>query len=146
MNHVILKLVAVDLVIILAVYLFIFHGETGAGIFILGQGLLIDLLSGGMLGLFTLLYLIVFLSIKLASRPLDLQSTGGLVIIIFMSVLIKEILMVFFLFIFSREVTLSVVNLWSFILSSLCSGVIAPFVFDFMNILARLLNGEGSEI
>jgi rod shape-determining protein MreD len=146
MNHVILKLVAVDLVIILAVYLFVFQGETGAGIFLLGQGLLIDLLSGGMLGLFTLLYLIVFLSIKLASRPLDLLSTGGRIAIIFMAVLIKEILMVFFLSVSSREVTLSVADLWFFILSALCSGIIAPFVFDFMNTLARLLNGEGSEI
>lgn len=138
MNYVILRLMSIDLVIILAAYLFVFHGETGAGVFIIGQGLVMDVLSGGMFGLFTLLYLIVFLCIKLASRPLDLMSTGGLVAMICMATILKEMFLIMFLYVFSQEITLSVIDILFFILSAICSGIIAPLVFYCMNILDRL--------
>ena len=136
MNYIIPRLIDVDFVIILAVYLFVFHGEISAGVFISGQGLIMDVLSGGMFGLYIMLYLIIFVCVKLASRPLDLMSIGGLIVTICLAVMLKEFLLVFFLHVFSQEITLSVNDVLFFILSAICSGVIAPFVFYGMNILA----------
>ena len=146
MDHIIPRLIDVDLVIILSVYLFVFHGETSAGVFILGQGLVVDILSGGMFGLYIMLYLIVFVCVKLASRPLDLMSAGGLLASICMAVMLKEILLVVFLYVFSREITLSVIDIIYFILSAICSGIIAPFIFHCMNILDSFFKVADGEL
>ncbi|MDB9822253.1 rod shape-determining protein MreD [Deltaproteobacteria bacterium] len=145
MNHIVLKSIDVDIVIVLIVYLFIFYGETGAGIYAFGQGLIIDVFSGGMHGLFTLLYLIAFSIIKLVSRPLDLLSTGGQIAAIFMTVLLKKILMIILLYLFSLEITLTAADFLSFIFSAICSGLIAPFLFCFLNFLNRLFIGADGE-
>ena len=82
MNHIMPRYFDVDFVIIIIVYLAAFYGDTGAGIFAFGQGLLIDIFSGGMLGLFTLIYLIIFFGVRLSSNPLDILSPGVQIIII----------------------------------------------------------------
>ena len=135
MNHVLLKMFDVDLIIIIIVYLLIYYGETGAGIFAFGQGLLIDIFSGGIPGLFTLLYLIIFLCIKLGSLPLDLLSTGGQVVIIFLAVLLKKVLMIIFLHLFSLDIAFSSSDFLLFVSSAVCSGLIAPFLFYLFNYL-----------
>ena len=88
MSHIMFKFFNVDLVIILIVYLLISYGEMGAGIFAFGQGLLIDIFSGGLLGLFTLLYLIIFLGMKLGSSSFNLLAVRGQIFIISLAVLI----------------------------------------------------------
>jgi hypothetical protein len=129
----------VDLVIIIVAYLLVFNGGTGAGIFALSQGLLVDVFSGGLLGLFTLLYLTVFLGMNLGSRFLDLRSARGQIIIISLAVLAKGILLYAFLNIFPLEIHVSGLALWGLAASAACSGLLGPGVFYLLNHLKYLL-------
>lgn len=146
MNLVILKPFDVDIVIILIVFLSIYYSETGAGIFAFGQGLITDIFSGGVLGLFTLIYLFIFLSIRQASRPLDLLSPGGQVVVVFMAVILKEFMMIILLHLFSLEVSLSPMNYLSFFVSAVCTGLIAPFLFYIIQYFCNYYIGENGEI
>lgn len=136
-NHAILKLIDVDIVIILTVYLLMFYREMHVGIFAFGQGLIIDVFSGGMLGFFALIYLIVFFGIRVASRPLDIYSTVGQMAVIFIAVLLKNILMILFIYMFSMEIALSFLDFLAFIFSAICSGLLAPVIFYLLNLLNR---------
>ena len=143
-NYIGLNLFDVDLVIIMITYLLAIHAETGAGIFALSQGLLIDIFSGGLLGLFTLLYLTLFLGINLGSRLLDLSAVRGQVIIISLAVLLKGILLIFLLNIFSFEIQVSSSVFCAFAASAVCSGLVGPFVFYLLNRLKNyLMEGTG---
>jgi len=136
-NHAVLKLIDVDIVVVLIVYLLMFYGEMWVGIFAFGQGLIIDIFSGGMLGLFALLYLIVFFGIKIASRPLDIYTIVGQMAVICIAILFKNILMVIFIYIFSMEISLSFYDVLIFIFSAICSGLLAPIIFYLLNLLNR---------
>jgi rod shape-determining protein MreD len=138
-NYVKFSLFDVDLVIIIMTYILVVNGETGAGIFALSQGFLIDVFSGGLLGLFTLLYLTVFLGISLGSRLFDLRSARGQVIVIWLAVLLKGFLLITFLSIFPLRVHISSLALWAFAASAACSGLIGPFVFYLFNHLKYFL-------
>ncbi len=146
MNLVNLESLDVDLVIVFIIFLFVFNGVTGAGIFAFGQGLITDILSGGILGLYTLIYLIVFLTINIFSRPLDLFSPGGQIAITSMAVLLKEALLITLLHLFSMEMNISFANLLSFVSSILCSGLIAPILFYLINYFVDIFMGEENKI
>jgi len=145
MSHIMFKFFNVDLVIILIVYLLISYGEMGAGIFAFGQGLLIDIFSGGLLGLFTLLYLIIFLGMKLGSSSFNLLAVRGQIFIISLAVLLKEILFVTFLQLFAFKISFSYPIFLAILSSALCSGLIAPFLFHLFNHLTRLFKGAYAE-
>ena len=136
-DYAILKLIDVDIVVVFIVYLLMFYGEMWVGIFAFGQGLIIDIFSGGMLGLFALLYLIVFFGIKIASRPLDIYTIVGQMAVICIAILLKNILMVLFVYIFSMEIALSFFDFLVFIFSAICSGLLAPIIFYLLNLLNR---------
>lgn len=136
-NHAILKLIDVDIVVVLIVYLLMFYGEMWVVIFAFGLGLIIDIFSGGMLGLFALLYLIVFFGIKIASRPFDIYSIVGQMAVICIAVLLKNILMILFIYIFSMEIALSFFDFLVFIFSAICSGLLAPIIIYLLNLLNR---------
>jgi cell shape-determining protein MreD len=118
----------IDLVIIIITYLLLMDEETVAGVFALSQGLLIDVYSGGPLGLFTLLYLMLFLSIHIGSGLLDIRSAKGQAIIILIAILLKGGLLISFLHIFSLEIHVSYSVLWAFAGSGVCSGLIGPLI------------------
>ena len=61
------EIYAPDLIAALAAYLFLIYGRTGACIFAVSQGLVMDLFSGGVQGLFVFIYLGVFGAIWLGS-------------------------------------------------------------------------------
>ena len=63
MNYVMPGSLDVDLVIVAMAYILIRHGTTGAAIFVFVQGLVLDFFSAGVLGLFTFLYLMAFLTV-----------------------------------------------------------------------------------
>ena len=128
-----------DLVIIIMTYLLVFYGETGAGIFALSQGLLIDIFSGGLLGLFTLLYLTLFMGMNLGSRLFDLRAARGQIIIISLAVLLKGILLIALLNIFPLEIHISYVFFWVFVASAVCTGLLGPFFFFLFNHLKYFL-------
>ena len=135
----------IDFVVIILVYLLAYRGERGAGIFTLGQGLLTDIFTGGIWGLQTMLYIIIYLFIKILSNPFDLTSIFGQFTLISMSVLLKEVLMVLLLHMFSLNIDFSYLNFLLFIISALFSGLIAPFFFYLLNSLGRFINRAKEE-
>lgn len=135
----------IDFVVIITVYLLAYRGERGAGIFALGQGLLTDIFTGGIWGFQTILYIIIFVFIRILSNPFDLTSVSGQVAIISMAVLLKEVLMVLLLHMFSLDIDLSYFNFLLFIISALFSGLIAPLLFCLLNSLGRFINRAKEE-
>lgn len=133
-----LRFFALDLVTIIIAYLLIYYGTAGAVIFAIGQGFLIDTFSSGLLGLFTLLYLITFLSIRLGSFFVDLYSSRGQISLIFIAVFLKELFLIAFLKTFAMEIFISLTDLLSFMTSALFSGLIAPILFFVFNQISRL--------
>jgi hypothetical protein len=86
----------IDLVIVITASLLVRSGSAGAAIFAFGQGMFIDLLSAGFLGLFALLYVVSFLCLELGSRFFDLRSVQGQFILVGLVVFIKELVLVAF--------------------------------------------------
>lgn len=133
----------IDLVIIITTYLLLIDEETGAGVFALSQGLLIDIYSGDPLGLFTLLYLMLFLTIHIGSGFLDIRSVKGQAIIILLAVLLKGVLLISFLHIFSLEIHISYSVLWVFAASGVCSGFVGPLILRVFHWIGALIVGPG---
>ena len=128
-NFVSSDLFELDLLTIIIAYFLLNFGQTAAVTFAFGQGLVIDLFSGGLHGLFAFLYLGVVGAIYLGSRFFNLQEPQGQGLMICLAVLSKKILLVIVLMAFSPEPFFS----RSFILISLASalgtGLIGPLVF-----------------
>ena len=129
MNTVMPSFLDLDLVAIILSYLLIHQGRGGACAFAFVQGMLIDLFSAGIVGLFSLLYLALFLSIDLGRGFFDLFSVRGQIILISLGVFLKQVLFVVLLGFFSLGFHASSSILLSFALSALGTGVLAPFVF-----------------
>lgn len=127
-----------ECVIIITAYLLAYGREAGAGIFALCQGLLTDIFSGGIWGFHAILYLIIYLFIKIFSSPFDQSSVSGQFTLIFIAVLVKELLSIPLLYIFSMDINLSFYIFLAFIISALFSGLIAPLIFYLLNSLVRL--------
>ena len=134
-----------DLIAIFIAYLFLFYGQIPVGVFAFGQGLLIDVMSCGLHGCFTLLYLGVFWSVYLGCKFFDLKEIRGQVIIISIAVFLKKILFFVLLIVFSLEVDFS----WSFplisVASAIVTGFVAPFIFFLINRLRDINLKELSE-
>jgi len=122
------RIIDTDLIIIFTSLLVVFYGEIRVGLFIYTQGLLIDMLSGGVLGLQALIYLLVYAGIKLGSHLFDLQSSRGQFIIVVLAVLLKGIVSVAILYIFSWKAGISNTQLLSVPTSAICSGLMAYFI------------------
>ncbi|MFC1840777.1 rod shape-determining protein MreD [Thermodesulfobacteriota bacterium] len=142
MNQAIHKGINIDLVIIITVYLLASQSVASAGIFIFCMGFLIDVLSGGVLGFFTLLYLLVYIAARMLSHPIDLLSPGGRVTIVFIAVIFKELLMVALLTLFSFDSAFDIKDLLGFILSALVTCLLSPVVFYFF----RRIEGTASSV
>ena len=129
----IVKGVDIDLVIVFTVY-FLASNESSPGIFAFFQGFLLDVFSGGVLGFFTLLYLLVYFSIRIASHPIDLLSPVGRAAVVFIAVMIKGLIMLLFLSLFSIQYVLSGDSLLSFFLSAVLTSILSIFIFYFLKI------------
>jgi rod shape-determining protein MreD len=133
------KGVDVDLVIIFTVY-FLVSNESSAGFFAFCQGFLLDVYSGGVPGFFTLLYLLVYFSIRIASHPIDLLSPVGRAAVVFIAVIIKELIMFLLLSLFSVQYVFSADFLLSFFLSALLTGTLSIFIFHFFKISSAVVS------
>jgi rod shape-determining protein MreD len=122
----------VDLVIVITASLLIRSGSRGAAIFAFGQGMLIDLLSAGFLGLFALLYVISLLCLELGARFFDLRSTEGQFLLVGLVVFAKGFVLVGLLDVFAFEVALSTSLFFCFGASAFFTGLIAPLVFSIL--------------
>ncbi len=124
-----LNLADLDLLAIIIAYLFLFYGQTATVIFAFGQGILIDLLSGGLHGLFTFLYLCVFGGVYLGSQFFNLQHPRGQMIIVALAVLLKKVIFFLMLTVFYHRLAFSK----DFLLVSgflvVGTGLISPILF-----------------
>ena len=149
MNYAVVDLFDIDLVIIIVVYLLIYFRDTGAGIFALGMGILFDIFSVAPMGLFTFLYLTVFLGAKQGSLFFDLLGVRGQIAFTTIAVFFKQILFVAFLYVFSSEISFSSYKILVFVSSAICTGFIAPLVFYVFNqvhdILIEDISGPSEE-
>jgi rod shape-determining protein MreD len=137
---------AVDLPTVIIAYLLINYGTTWAVIFAIGQGFLIDIFSSGLLGLFSVLYLITFISIKVGSSFFDLDSLRGRIFLISIAVFLKEIFLIAFLKAFAMEIFISLTDFLAFITSAFFSGLISPILFFVFNLMSRILTRKEKDI
>lgn len=122
-----------DLLTILIAYLFLFYGPTASGAFAFGQGLFTDLFSGGLHGLFTFLYLCVLGGIYLGSRLFDLNHPKGQVLIVSSAILLKRIIFLVMIALFSQEMVFSMSYILISGASAIGTGLSAPILFYLMD-------------
>lgn len=122
-----------DFLVILTAYLFVAFGQVSAGVFALGQGFLIDVFSGGLHGLFTAAYLSVFFVLLLGSRFFNVLNPKGQIIIVSLSVLLKNTMLLILLRIFSQDIVYSKTFLLISLFSICVTGLTAPLFFQFFN-------------
>ena len=145
MNELVPLFFDIDLVIVITASVLMRSGSAGAAIFAFGQGMLIDLLSAGFLGLFALLHVLSFLCLELGARFFDLRSVQGQFILIGLVVFIKDLVLVGLLDVFAFEVVLSAwLFLW-FGVSAFFSGLIAPFIFSILKAVQIRTGGQSRE-
>ena len=135
-----------DFLTILTAYLFLSSGRLAAGSFALGQGILIDLFSTGLQGLFPSLYLGVFCGIAIASRFFNLREARGQAIIVAIAILFKQVLMVLLVGVFSHKLIASSYFFQVTAISILGSGIIAPLVFMLLNGLRAMPPEDEDEL
>ena len=128
-----------DLLTIGTAYIFCLYGNMAACIFALCQGGFVDLFSGGMHGLFALLYLTVFGGIWLGSRFFNLQSPKGQFVIVFLAMASKNIFLFFMLAAFSRGVIFPNSFWWASLGSILCTCLITPLLFCLLDYLKAIV-------
>ena len=124
-----LNLTNLDLLTIIIAYLFLFYGQTATVIFAFGQGILIDLFSGGLHGLFTFLYLCVFGGVYLGSQFFNLQHPRGQMIIVALAVLLKKVMFFMMLTVFYHRLAFSKDFLWVSGFLVMGTGLISPILF-----------------
>lgn len=124
-----------DLITIFIAYFVLFYGQIAVGAFAFGQGLLIDVMSYGLNGCFTLLYLSVFWIVYLGCKLFDIREIKGQIIIISMAVFLKKLIFFFLLIIFSIKVDFSLSFALMSVISAIVTGFFAPFVFYLLNLL-----------
>ena len=122
-----------DFLTILTAYLFLSFGQIWAGVFALGQGFLIDVFSGGLHGLFSAAYLSVLFVIVVGSRFFNLLNPKGQIIIVALSVLLKNAMLLILLRIFSQDIIYSKTLLLVSFVSIGVTGLAAPLFFQLFN-------------
>ncbi|MFO7987426.1 MAG: hypothetical protein R6U38_16320 [Desulfatiglandaceae bacterium] len=132
----------VNFLVILSAYLFLVYGSTASCGFAVGQGVLIDIFSGGLNGLFTAVYFGVFVAIYVTSMFFNLQDVRSRIIIVSFSVFIKNIFIILMLMLFSQHVIFSTAYLLVSGISVVISGLIAPLVFKLCDQLRSILQPE----
>jgi hypothetical protein len=127
----------VDLGIAMIAYVMISFGSTWAGVFALGQGIIMDLFSAGPFGLFPLLYLIVFLSMQWGCRFFDLHSSSGQVILVGIAECLKSSVLLLLLRVFTSSFIGSSSVLVLLGASAVATGLVSPGCFYVLNRLRR---------
>lgn len=135
----------IDLVTVMIAYLLLHSGRIGACVYAFSLGLLVDVFAAGVPGLFTLLYLLVFLTIEFGSRFFDLQTIKGPMILVFLGALVRQLCLVGLLDIFSYHVHFSSYLFLGFAVSAAVTGLIAPFAFSLFEWIKTVWLGYGGE-
>ena len=123
----------VDFLAIMIAYLFFALGGVYAGIFAFSQGVLVDIFSSGMHGLFSLLYLAVFVGIYVGSALLNLGESKGQMVIVSGAILLKAILFLAMVYLFTKTLVLHKDYLWNTGFSIALSALLTPVAFSLLN-------------
>lgn len=132
----------VDLVIICIGYLIIRYGMTAVALFALVQGLMIDIYSAGIFGLFSFVYTGLFAGMMIGSRFLDLASLKGAVILTFLSVFAKDLFLMVLLNVFYFEVNPTLADFVAVVTAALLSGLASPIIHVILVRISHLLAKE----
>ena len=131
-----------DLVIICIGYLLIRYDRTAVALFALVQGLMIDIYSAGIFGLFSFIYTGLFAGMVIGSRFLDLASLKGAVILISLAVFVKDLFLIVLLNVFSYKVNPSVADFFAVVMAALLSGLASPIIHVILVRISHLLAKE----
>lgn len=129
-----------DLLSILIAYILLCYGPMRASTYAFGQGLLTDLFSGGLHGLYTFLYLVVFFGIFVSCRFFSLQHPKAQILIVSVAILLKNTMFVVILSVFSQKIVLVNSFVWMSIGSIVMTSLTAPaffFLFDQMRVVSE---------
>ena len=132
----------VDLITLLTGYLFLSFGRIQAGIFALGQGLLMDVFSAGPKGLFAFVHIGVFWGIYLGALLFNFQTARGQVMIVSLTVLFKNAMWEALSAFFFGNLVLSLSSLYRAAISILGSGLLAPLLYAMFDRMRGLRAGE----
>jgi len=133
LDQIFLPSIKPDLIIIMVAYLGIFQSPVTGVLLAFTLGLLMDTLSGGVIGLYALLRIITFILTKLTSKNFYLRGVLPQIILLTVLSVIDGVLMLSILYIFS-----SINNLWPFILKhlplqSISTGILSPVIIFLLN-------------
>jgi len=132
-----------DLLTIIIAYLLLEYGNGPASVYAFGQGLFIDVVSGGPQGFSTLIYLSVFLCLHFGSRFLEFDHPRSQIVLVAIAILLKEILLVGLLYLFvSRVIVMKSFPLMIFG-SMVVTALSVPVLFGLFDYLLALPE-EGS--
>lgn len=135
----------IDLITVMIGWLLIHSGRLGACLYAFFFGMLLDFFAAGVLGLFSLLYMLVFLIIELGSRFFDLRSIKGQMILIFAGALARELCLVGLLHTLSYRVYFSSSLFLEVAVSAGVTALIAPFLFSLFEWLEGFFPGAATE-
>jgi hypothetical protein len=76
----------------------------------------------------------VYFFIRIASHPIDLLTPAGRTAVVFIAVIIKDLIMILFLSVFSLEYHFSADSLLSFFSSALLTSILSIFILYFFKI------------
>jgi hypothetical protein len=131
-----------DLLSIATAYLFLVCGPLAAGAFAFGQGLLADLVSGGLEGISTAIYLAVFGTIYVGCRFFDLGGVKGQFIIVSSAILVKKGLFLALLSFFAVDVFIPKGYVLVVLASGLITGFATPILFYLFGRVKSMLSRE----
>ncbi|HDR14444.1 MAG TPA: hypothetical protein ENN79_02940 [Desulfobacteraceae bacterium] len=134
-----------ELPAVLTVYLVICSGPKAAAVFAFSQGLLVDLHSAGLRGLFTGFYFVVFCVAVLSRSFFDIHHAKGQFIITSLAVALGKLLF----FITVNFVSPNAVFHWSWACQAasmaLLTGMISPLVIFVLQVIKRRHVPEGMD-
>jgi cell shape-determining protein MreD len=131
-----------DLVIICIGYLLVRYDRTAVALFALVQGLMIDIYSAGVFGLFSFIYTGLFAGMVIGSRFLDLASLKGAVILISLAVFVKDLILIVLLNVFSYKVNPTGADFVAVVMAALVSGLASPIIHVILVRISHLLAKE----
>ncbi len=136
-----------DLLTIVIAYLLLKYGHGAASVYAFGQGLFIDVVSGGPQGFSTLIYLAVFLGLHFGSRFLEFDHPRSQMFLVAIIVLLKEVLLVTLLDLFVPRVIIMksfpLMILGSMVVTALSVPLLFGF-FDYLLVLPEQNSAGGS--
>jgi rod shape-determining protein MreD len=127
-----------DFLTIVIAYLLLRYGHGPASVYAFGQGLFIDVVSGGPQGFSTLIYLAVFLGLHFGSRFLEFDHPRSQIVLVAVVVFLKEILLVGLLDLFVPRVIIMKSFPLMILGSTVVTALSVPLLFSFFDYLVPL--------